>query len=118
MKIQVKEYLFDASERMVRFINYDTIDLDSILIIVNVTDNIVIYNFADTTKGGTVSDNWLTLMYDTSLMDDTDKLLIYYEYEEEESAVTDYTQEDLLNEIINQLKELNLQVKVLIEETI
>ena len=116
MKIQIKEYLFDASEGLITFTDYTTIDLDSILVIVNVTDNIVIYNFADTTKGGTVSDNILTLMYNTSLMDNDDKLLIYYEGKE--SVVIDYTQEDLLNEIINQLKELNLQVKVLIEETI
>jgi len=53
--------------------------LDSILLITNVTDNIIIYNFADPTKGGTVSDNVLTLTYDTSSMSNTDKLLIFYD---------------------------------------
>ena len=56
-----------------------TIRLDAILLVVNVTSNIIIYNFADTTLGGTVATNVLTLTYNTSSMNDTDKLLIYYD---------------------------------------
>jgi len=79
MKIQVTNYTFDASAKTVTFSDYGTIRLDSILLITNVTDNVIIYNFADPTKGGTVATNVLTLTYDTTSMADTDKLQIFYD---------------------------------------
>jgi hypothetical protein len=73
------------------------INLEDFLAIYNTTDNVCIYNFGDPALGGTV--NWsgqggtanfpyayagattLTLDFDTSLMNSTDLLAIYYEAE-------------------------------------
>ncbi len=77
MKKFITNYTFDASARQIVFTDYASIGLSNILLIANVTDNIIIYNFAD--SGGTVAGNVLTLNYNTGSMDDTDKLLIFYE---------------------------------------
>jgi hypothetical protein len=79
MKIKIENYTFDATAKTVTFSDYTSIRLDSILLITNVTDNIIIYNFADPLVGGTVLNNVLTLTYDTSLMDNGDKLQIFYD---------------------------------------
>lgn len=79
MKIQLLNYSFNKTAKTVTFTDYTTIRLDSLLLITNVTDNIIIYNFADPLLGGTVADNVLTLTYDTSAMADADKLQIFYD---------------------------------------
>jgi len=79
MKNKIDNYTFDASAKTITFTDYTTIRLDGILLITNVTDNVIIYNFADPTKGGSVLTNVLTLAYNTTTMDDGDKLLIYYD---------------------------------------
>jgi hypothetical protein len=79
MKTRIENYTFNASDREITFTDYVSIDLNGILIIVNVTDNIIIYNFAVSGLGGTVTDNILTLEYDTSGFSNTDDLLIYYD---------------------------------------
>lgn len=77
MKKLVTSYTFDASERTVT--SDDFTSLEKILLITNVTDQIIIYNFADQTKGGTLALTVLTLEYDTTSMDDGDKLQIFVE---------------------------------------
>jgi hypothetical protein len=54
--------------------------LEELLLITDVTNNTIIYNFADPTKGATISGNTITLIYDTNtgLFDNDDKLQIYY----------------------------------------
>jgi hypothetical protein len=80
MKIKVQNYSFDKTAKQVTFTDYNPIDLAGVLLIVNQTyQNIIIYNFADVTKGGTAATNVLTLTYDTAAMANTDKLLIYYD---------------------------------------
>lgn len=79
MKILITNYTFNAASRTVTFLGYSRILLDSILIITNVASNTIIYNFAGTGKGGTVSGNVLTLDFDTSAMSNSDPLQIYYE---------------------------------------
>ena len=79
MKILVTNYTFDKTAKTITFGDYGSITLDSILLITNVTDNIIIYNFADPALGGTVATNVLTLTYDTSAMSNTDDLQIFYE---------------------------------------
>jgi len=79
MKLSVANYTFDASAKTVTFTDINPILLEAVLLVVNVTDQIIIYNFADPAKGGTVATNVLTLEFDTTSMDDTDKLLIFYE---------------------------------------
>lgn len=79
MKKLLLSYSFDASEKKVTFTDFTTIDLERVLMITNVTDNIIIYLFKTPTKGGTVSGNILTLTYDTSTMSDSDDLQIFYD---------------------------------------
>jgi hypothetical protein len=79
MKTKISNYTFDKTAKTVTFTDYTTIYLDGILLITNTTNNTIIYNFADSTKGGTVLTNVLTLIYNTNSMNDSDKLLIYYD---------------------------------------
>ena len=53
-----------------------TLLLEQIILIVNVTDNISLYNYVDATLGGTVSGLVITVNYDTSSMSNTDKLFV------------------------------------------
>jgi len=76
MKIQVKNYTFNKTNKTVTFTDYADIRLDSILLVVNATRNIIMYNFSDPDLGGTVATNVLTLAYDTSAMSNNDKILI------------------------------------------
>lgn len=75
----IKDYVFDASAKTVTFSAFTEIDITRILTITNVTDNIIIYNFALDTAGGSVATNVLTLDYDTTAMADADELQIYYD---------------------------------------
>jgi hypothetical protein len=79
MKKLVETYSFDASEKKVTLTNYNPLVIERLLIITNITDNVIIYLFSDATKGGTAATNVVTLTYDTSTMDDTDKLQIFYD---------------------------------------
>lgn len=110
MKIQITNYTFNKTAKTVTFNDYTTIRLDSLLLITNVTDNIIIYNFASPTLGGTVTDNTVTLTYDTSSMDDSDKLQIFYDTED-----TPATSAELVNlsELIETLNELSTRLTVL-----
>lgn len=111
MKIQVTNYTFDKTAKTVTFTDYTTIRLDSILLITNVTDNVIIYNFANPLLGGTVSGNVLTLTYNTSSMDNADKLQIFYDDVDVQPA-NNSTQETL-NELIETLNELNARLTTL-----
>jgi hypothetical protein len=84
MKTLLTDYSFDASAKTVTFTSVAVIDLSRLLLITNTTDNIIIYSFADPTKGGTVTGNILHLSYNTSSMSDSDVLQIFYD-------VTNYT---------------------------
>lgn len=77
MKKLVTSYTFDASAQTVD--SADFTSLEKIQLITNVTDGIVIYNFADSTKKGSLSGTTLTLTYNTTAMSDTDKLQIFVE---------------------------------------
>lgn len=104
MKKLVSDYLFDASEKKVTFTDYNPIILERVLVITNVTDGIIIYNFADPAKGGSAATNVLTLEYDTATMDDTDKLQIFYDdYTLEPATVQS---QDVLEALVDTLQEL------------
>lgn len=72
-------YTFDASAQTILHADFSDITLEGILLITNVTDNVIIYNFADPLKGGTLSTDTLTLTFNTTTMDDSDKLMILVE---------------------------------------
>jgi hypothetical protein len=115
MKVRVDRYFFDASAKTVMFLDYRTIDLNRVLLITNVTDNIIIYNFADSTVGGTVLGNVLTLDYNTTSMSDDDELLIFYQEDDYEVIedgkkklpVVDSDIEKILSNVLNELKIMN-----------
>jgi hypothetical protein len=77
MRILRTDYTFDASAHTVIFTG--DVTLGGLLLITNVTDNIIIYDFGDPLKGGSVSVKTLTLTYNSSTMSDTDTLQIFYD---------------------------------------
>lgn len=81
MKTLIENYTFDASAKTITFSDYAAISLNRVLLITNVTDGVILYNFADPATGGSVATNVLTLDYDTTAMDDTDALQIFYDDE-------------------------------------
>ncbi len=111
MKIQLLNYSFNKTAKTVTFTDYTTIRLDSLLLITNVTDNVIIYNFADPLLGGTVADNVLTLTYDTSAMADADKLQIFYD--DGDIQPSNSEQQVTLNSLVETLNELNARLQVL-----
>jgi hypothetical protein len=75
---EVGSYSFNAATRQITISGIDRLDLEQFLLITNVTRNIIIYNFADPSLGGTLSGSVLTLTYDTSVaMSNTDRLQIF-----------------------------------------
>jgi len=97
MKILVENYTFNAASGEITLTDYNSVNLESMLLVTNVTDNIIIYNFADPTRGGTVSGNVLNLGFDTSGMSNSDSLQIFIE--DGYISAKDQTLQDLLNSI-------------------
>lgn len=97
MKIKVQNYTFNAATKKVTLTDYSNIRLDSLLLITNVTRNVIIYNFADDSCGGTVSGNQVTLAADLTNMQNTDKLQIFYE--SDDIAITDNTGQSIFSAI-------------------
>ena len=104
--IKSNYYLFDASEREV--VIPGGIQREQLVLITNVTDNKVIYNFSDPELTATeyhistdirnVVTTRLVLAYDTTGMDDTDDLQIIYD-DFEESIVPAETYHDAVNKM-------------------
>lgn len=111
MKLQITNYQFNKTAKTVTFTDYTTIRLDSILLITNVTDNIIMYNFADPLLGGTVTNNILTLTYDTSAMDNADSLQIFYDDNAVQPANSEL--QTTLNSLTETLQELTARLTVL-----
>ncbi len=88
MKRRIENYSWVSATGAITFTDFTAIKLEGVLLVTNVTDQIIIYNFADTTKGGTVATNVLTCEFDTSGMDgSTDKLQIWYDDGDEAEEV-------------------------------
>ena len=79
MKKLITNYTFNSATRQIALSDYTSIDLDGVLLVTNVTDNVIVYNFADPALGGTVSSNVLTLTYNTASMSNSDALQIFYD---------------------------------------
>ena len=128
MKIKISNYSFNASAKEITFFDYSNISLDCILIVTNVTDNIIIYNFADPTKGGTVNSNTLTLTYNTSSMSNGDSLLIYYDDPDSTTEViegnvskaqtVDNSLKILFEDVLSELRNINIQLSIITGEEI
>jgi len=107
MKILVENYTFNSSTRQVTLTDYTSVNLESFLLITNVTDNVIIYNFADPAKGGTVSTNVLTLDYDTTAMSNGDTLQIFIDDGEKSASET----------TLEALKDVGDYLKILVNQT-
>jgi hypothetical protein len=77
MKIKLDNYTFNPAAKTVTFTDYASLDLSDVILITNVTDGTIIFNFASPNLVGSVAANVLTLNYNTSAMSSTDKLAIY-----------------------------------------
>jgi hypothetical protein len=77
MKKLVSNYSFNAATKQITLSDYTSVDLESLLLITNVANNTIIYNFAGQGKGATISGNVLTLDYDTTSMSNSDSLQIF-----------------------------------------
>jgi len=81
-------YSFNPATRKITLsaikVGYDTVILkkEQILLVTNVTSNIMIYSFADPTLGGTIVNNVITVNYNTAGMNANDELQIFVELED------------------------------------
>ena len=79
MKQLITNYTFSAANRQVTFTDFANITLEQVLLITNVTDGIIIYNFASPSLGGSAASNVLTVEYDTTSMNDGDDIQVFYD---------------------------------------
>ena len=103
MKKVISRYTFNPTLRQVTFLDYQAIYLEGVLTIVNVNTGTLIYSFMDATKNGMSKDNVLTLTYNTSTMNGTDSLQIWYE------DGTDLG--DIMSDILDILKDIKSVLK-------
>ena len=79
MKRLIENYTFNSATKQIILIDSENIPQEKLLLITNMTDGIIIYNFADNASRGAIQNNIITLNYDTTSMSDTDKLQIWVE---------------------------------------
>lgn len=113
--LDTSKYTFDASTRTITFV--DDITVQEILVITNVTDGIIIYNFACEGFTGELSGKILTLEFDTRSMSDTDDLLVILQQNDTsvEDGLADVTTVSNRQQVTlaNILEELKLTNKLL-----
>ena len=108
------DYIFDASESTITF--DDSVVLDNLEAIINSTDGIIIYNSFSPLTTGTLEGKVLTLLYNTSSMEDTDELQIFYG--DTARTVSGYTFEELIaktNVLVKDSVLASSLVKLLVE---
>jgi len=111
MKRMIQNYAFDKTAKTVTLLDYTSVDLEGLLLITNVTDGAIIYNFADPAAGATVSGNVITLEYDTSAMDNSDKLQIYFD--DPDYNPTTYDQQTDLKDLTEAILDTAQQISFL-----
>jgi hypothetical protein len=88
--IDESKYSFDANAKQIVFTDF--IDLKDLLLITNIADNTIIYNFACSGFGGTLTEKILALEYDTRGMsnDDILQVVMYAETDEADDITHSY----------------------------
>ncbi len=112
MKILFTDYTFSPSTNQITFNTTDTVTLINVLIITNVTTNTIIYNFTNPVLGGSITNNVLTLNYNTSGMSSSDKLQIFLDLGEKHGTET------TLESINQQTQLLKKLIKILESNTV
>ena len=107
MKVLFENYGFNAASKQITFNTSLSVSLDQVLIITNVTRNIIIYNFADPSAGGSITNNVLTLTYNTAAMANGDILQIFLD-----NTLTPASDE-MLQSVQDQTELLRRMVKLL-----
>ena len=79
MKRLIENYTFNPATRQVIIIDNENITHEKLLLITNMADGDIIFNFADNLKKGSILGNIITLNYDTTSMSTDDKLQIWVE---------------------------------------
>ena len=92
-----QSYNFNARSKTVSFLLPLVLKKENILMVLNLKENTVIYNFADNTEGGTYSNGILTLDHDTTLMSNSDDLMVIISEEKD----------DILDKILSEIKQSN-----------
>lgn len=80
-------YTFNAATKQITLSGVTNVNIKNFLLVINVTNNVVIYSPLIALKGGDVSGNVLTLDFDTTSMSNTDNLQVHYDLD----GVIDYT---------------------------
>lgn len=96
-------YTFIPSTKTIRFSQVVKLEQKDILLIVNLNGNHILYNFACSDEGGTLSGNVLTLVKDTSDMTPTDKLMVI--------VLDQDRSENYLKEILEQMRNQNEMIE-------
>lgn len=80
MKQIIKNWTFSKTAKTITFNDFSSIVLSRVLLITDVTNNTIIYQFNNTSLAGTVATNVLTLTYNTatSAFNNSDDLQIFY----------------------------------------
>lgn len=102
MKALIKDYVFNPVNSTITLPN--EVELESLLVITNVTQNKIIYNFADSYMGAEVGGNVITLQADTMGMLNTDSLQIFIDVPNTDFEQLAQNINDGLVEIVHQLK--------------
>ena len=108
----IGQYVFSPSTKQIVLVGVPDITLEQLLTIVNTTDGIMIYCFADSTLGGSENDNIITVNYDTTSMSATDNLQIYVDIPDNYSGIAaqvDSYQHMLLERICDLLEPIATQ---------
>ena len=106
MKKLITSYNFDSINKKIILNEYTSIKKEGVLLITNVTNNVIIYNFANSSLGGTVSGNTIILSYNTTTMSNSDNIMILYD-DGDDNDRSDRTQ-NLLKEILEELKNITM----------
>lgn len=77
MQKLIEDYVFSASAKTVTSPDFSGLSTRNILLVVNVTDGIIIFNPIKAATTGSLSGGVLTLTYDTTSMSDGDQIQIY-----------------------------------------
>ena len=101
------DFVFDASSKRLTINDDDFLEL---LFVINTTDNVVIYDPSIVSKGGTKDQNRMAFTFDTPSMSDADDLIVIYE---PVAFMSDQIQETLLQQLVHEMKIMNLHMSML-----
>jgi len=79
-------YSFTPASRTISF-DSSINKLRQVLVVQNLTRSVMLYNFADSTLGGSLTNSVLTLAFDTASHNSGDELLVFFEPNEVDVAV-------------------------------